>query len=223
MLRPCQLVKNECSFYALTVPRVSEAHRERRRRQILDAARGCFVRNGFHQTSMQDILGAAGLSAGALYRYFGSKEEIVEAIAAETVGRVMSLLGPLSEQQPPLPLTDVFERVTTGMAGVAFGPEGVGYIAPQVWAEALRSPRLHALVESRYAEIRGAIGTLVRAEQAADRVDPGADPDDVAAFLFGALLGFVLQGAISGQARPESFTSALAALTRPRQPQPGRS
>jgi hypothetical protein len=85
-----------------------------------------------------------------------------------------------------------------------------------VWAEALRSPRLHALVESRYAEVRGAISTLVRAEQDADRIDPAADPDDVAAFLFGALLGFVLQGAISGQARPESFTSALAALTRPR-------
>ncbi|HJU98287.1 MAG TPA: TetR/AcrR family transcriptional regulator, partial [Jiangellaceae bacterium] len=204
--------------YDCPVPRVSEAHRERRRRQILDAARRCFVRNGFHQTSMQDILGAAGLSAGALYRYFGSKEEIVEAIAAEAVGRVMSLLGPLSEQAPPPPLADAFEHVTTGMAGVAFEGDGIGYIAPQVWAEALRNPRLHALVESRYSEIRAAIATLVRAEQDADRVDPGADPDDVAGFLFGALLGFVLQGAIRGQASPESFTSALAALTRPSQP-----
>ncbi|HMG29107.1 MAG TPA: TetR/AcrR family transcriptional regulator, partial [Jiangellaceae bacterium] len=152
--------------------------------------------------------------AGALYRYFGSKEEIVEAIAADTVGRVMSLLDPLSKEKPPLPLPEVFERVATGMAEVAFGPEGVGYIAPQVWAEALRNPRLHDLVESRYAEIRGAIGTLVRAEQDADRIDPAADPDDVAAFLFGALLGFVLQAAIGGQARPASFTAALTALTR---------
>jgi AcrR family transcriptional regulator len=222
LLRP-DVVKNECSFYARSVPRVSEAHRERRRRQILDAARQCFVREGFHQTSMQDILGAAGLSAGALYRYFGSKEEIVEAIAAEAVGRVMGLLGPLSEQTPPPPLAEVFEHVTTEMAGVAFEGDGLGYIAPQVWAEALRNPRLHVLVESRYTEIRGAIATLVRAEQDADRIDPAADPDDVAGFLFGALLGYVLQGAIRGRARPESFISGLSALTRTRQPHPGRS
>ena len=165
---------------------------------------------------MQDILGAAGLSAGALYRYFASKEEIVEAIAAEAVGRVMGLLGPLSEQKPPRPLAEVFEHVTTGMAGVAFEGDGIGYVAPQVWAEALHNPRLRALVESRYAETRGAIATHVRAEQDADRVDPAADPDDVAAFLFGALLGYVLQGAIRGQASPESFTSALAALSQAR-------
>jgi AcrR family transcriptional regulator len=165
---------------------------------------------------MQDILGEAGLSAGAVYRYFGSKEEIVEAIAAETVGRVMSLLGPLSEQNPPLPLPEVFERVTAGMADVAFARDGVGYVAPQVWAEALRSPRLHTLVQARFADVRGAIGALVRAEQDAGRVDPAADPDHVAAFLLGAMLGFVLQSAISGKARPELFTAGLAALTQAR-------
>ncbi|HET6921453.1 MAG TPA: TetR family transcriptional regulator, partial [Jiangellaceae bacterium] len=47
---------------ASVVPRVSDAHRELRREQILDAARRKFARNGFHQTSMQDILGEAQLS-----------------------------------------------------------------------------------------------------------------------------------------------------------------
>ena len=52
------------------MPKVSDAHRAARRRQILDAARRRFVRNGFHATSMQDIFAEAGLSAGAVYRYF---------------------------------------------------------------------------------------------------------------------------------------------------------
>ena len=38
---------------------------------------------------MQDVLGEAGLSAGAVYRYFPSKAAIVAAIAQETVGEVI--------------------------------------------------------------------------------------------------------------------------------------
>ena len=57
------------------MPRVSDEHLAARRQQILDAARACFLRNGFHATSMQDVIGEAGLSVGAVYRYFKSKNE----------------------------------------------------------------------------------------------------------------------------------------------------
>ena len=56
---------------------------ERRRRQILDAAMVCFRRRGFHQATMQEICSEAGISPGALYRYFGSKSEIIAAIASD--------------------------------------------------------------------------------------------------------------------------------------------
>lgn len=54
-----------------------------RRVQILDAARVCFGRWGFHGASMHQICREAGMSPGALYRYFPSKESIIAAIAAE--------------------------------------------------------------------------------------------------------------------------------------------
>ena len=56
---------------------------DERRRQILAAARACFARSGFHGASMQEICAAAKMSPGALYRYFPSKEAIIEAIADE--------------------------------------------------------------------------------------------------------------------------------------------
>ena len=56
------------------MPKVSDAHVEARRQQILEAASACFARQGFHQTSVQDICKEAGLSAGAVYRYFPGKE-----------------------------------------------------------------------------------------------------------------------------------------------------
>ena len=52
-----------------------------RRAEILAAAQRCFVRSGFHQTSMQEICAQAGMSPGNLYRYFRSKEDIIAGIA----------------------------------------------------------------------------------------------------------------------------------------------
>src|SRR3954454_4420931 len=52
-----------------------------RRDEILSAAQRCFVRSGFHQTSMQEICKEAEMSAGNLYRYFPSKEAIIAGIA----------------------------------------------------------------------------------------------------------------------------------------------
>src|SRR3989304_6177982 len=56
------------------MPKVTEAHLEARRSQILDAAWTCFARKGYHQATMQDICQESGLSPGAIYRYFESKE-----------------------------------------------------------------------------------------------------------------------------------------------------
>ena len=62
--------------------RAANAQRQSDRRdEILAAAQRCFVRNGFHQTSMQEICAEAGMSPGNLYRYFPSKESLIAGIA----------------------------------------------------------------------------------------------------------------------------------------------
>ena len=43
------------------MPKVSQQHRDARREQIMAAARRCFLRDGFHATSMQDLFAEAGL------------------------------------------------------------------------------------------------------------------------------------------------------------------
>jgi AcrR family transcriptional regulator len=52
---------------------------ERTRAALLDVALKMFRRRGFDETSMRDIAEAAGMSLGASYYYFRSKEEIVFA------------------------------------------------------------------------------------------------------------------------------------------------
>jgi TetR/AcrR family transcriptional repressor of uid operon len=60
-----------------------ESAQDARRQQILDAARACFARSGFRGASMQEICLEAKMSPGGLYRYFPSKEAIIEAIAQD--------------------------------------------------------------------------------------------------------------------------------------------
>lgn len=64
-------------------PQTLSVQQDERRAHILDAARTCFSRAGFHRTSMQEICAEAKMSPGGLYRYFASKDAIIEAIAEE--------------------------------------------------------------------------------------------------------------------------------------------
>jgi AcrR family transcriptional regulator len=196
------------------MPRVSEAHRERRREQILEAARRCFIRKGFHQSSMADVFAEADLSAGAVYRYFRSKDEIITAIAEEVVGHVTDLLVPLVEQEPTPTLDSVIRDGLLSVDDLAFGEYGFAQLAPQVWAEALRNDQLLGVIRSRYTVVREALSRLIVAEQKAGRVDVDAEPDDVAAVLFGSIIGYLLQRLLFGHLRPESYAAGLAALTR---------
>ena len=65
-------------------PRVTDEHKEARRNQIIAAAVSCFAEHGFHKTSMKDICTVAELSPGAVYNYFQSKDEIIEAVCQQS-------------------------------------------------------------------------------------------------------------------------------------------
>lgn len=54
--------------------------RDQQTQRIMEAAKACFVRSGFQGASMHQVCAEAGMSPGALYRYFPSKESIIEAI-----------------------------------------------------------------------------------------------------------------------------------------------
>src|SRR5262245_65834051 len=63
------------------MPKLKPEVQTARREHILDAAERCFARAGFHRTTMHDICKQAGVSPGALYVYFDSKEALIAGIA----------------------------------------------------------------------------------------------------------------------------------------------
>lgn len=69
------------------MPKVSAEHREGVRRRLLDAAKRVVLRDGHEGATTRAILDEAGMSAGTLYNYFASKEELFEALIEDTLGR----------------------------------------------------------------------------------------------------------------------------------------
>ena len=65
----------------------------RTRARILDAARAVFARDGFSDARMGDIAAGARLSAGGLYRYFMSKEDVFAALVADLVRELYEASG----------------------------------------------------------------------------------------------------------------------------------
>lgn len=62
------------------MPRVIK-HPELRREELLDQAQALFLAHGYDRASLNDVIAAAGVSKGAFYHYFASKEALLEALA----------------------------------------------------------------------------------------------------------------------------------------------
>ena len=63
------------------MPKTSAAAKEARQEQILNAAVRCFARKGYYATTVEDLVAETGLSRGALYLYFPSKEALYVALS----------------------------------------------------------------------------------------------------------------------------------------------
>src|SRR5207244_11461243 len=85
------------------MPRVVPEYKEEARTRILAAANEVFGEKGYRQATMDDVAKKLGVSKGALYLYFASKEELFEAIArAEPLAFKEILYSTFSEKKNPL-------------------------------------------------------------------------------------------------------------------------
>jgi AcrR family transcriptional regulator len=79
------------------MPKLKPHIQRARREHILDAAERCFARAGFHRTTMQDICREAGISPGALYVYFDSKEALIAGICERDRAEFAERLAALAD------------------------------------------------------------------------------------------------------------------------------
>ncbi|WP_343710568.1 TetR/AcrR family transcriptional regulator [Mycobacterium sp.] len=184
------------------MPKVTQQYRAERRAQVMAAARRCFVRDGFHAASMQDLVEEAGMSSGAVYRYFPSKDAVIEAIAAENLAQVVTVLEKAIEDgaSPPAAIATVLEFVTRRHT-----EDGFAAIALLVWSEALRNPTLAAHLRDATASALAALGDPKPGRGEHDSLDPTALAD----LLLCVLPGYLMRLALGGPTGIENVPAAV--------------
>ena len=193
------------------MPRVSQQYKDEQRAEILDAARRCFVRNGFHRTSMQDVFAEAGRSAGAVYRYFPSKDDMIVAVATQNLADVTEALRAAlrpGDREPELGqvLAALLDEV-----GRQHADRQLASIALMVWSEAQRNPRLADQLREAGAAMTRDLAVLVRERQAAGSLT-GASADSIAQVILSILPGFLLNLALLGPSGVTGFPDAIRVL-----------
>ncbi|ORW51072.1 hypothetical protein AWC20_23715 [Mycobacterium parmense] len=183
------------------MPKVTPEYRAQRRAHIMAAARRCFIRNGFHAASMHDLVAEAGMSSGAVYRYFPSKDAVIEAIAADNLEQVVAVIGRSIDDgaSPQAAIAAAIDFVT-----LRHGEDGFAAIALLVWSEALRNPTLAA-------HLRNAIATaFAKLSAGAHRQDDGRlDPTALADLLLCVLPGYLMRLALGGPNAVENIPNAI--------------
>lgn len=161
---------------------------DKKRSQIVEAATGCFIKNGFHQTGMQEICAAAGMSPGALYRYFSSKQKIIEALADEERALNREWLNVLATYP------NVVEGLEVVIAKLAplLVDQSAARLTLEVGAEAARNAEIAAIFAESDDEVRNALVSALKRGQQKGHVRADLDVPAAAHLLiaiFDGLLG----------------------------------
>ena len=193
------------------MPKLTAAVAAARRAHILRSAFRCFARRGFTKTSMTDLYREAGVSAGSVYTWFRSKEEIIEATYRENTIWVTDLIAELTQQKEgPAALAEVVRTA----AGLFDRPEWLeeSRVNVQVWGEALTNERLQGTFLPAFDTYRRLLAEAVGRAQAGGVVTPAVEPLAVAQVVWGLVLGLEAQKAWDPQLDAQAYAQAAAAL-----------
>lgn len=170
-----------------------------RRAQILDAVRQCIDSKGVSAMSIADIGQASGLSVGAIYTHFGSKEEILTAMietdhearplfdGCETAGHTLARMRKLLDEFGQRQTNGIRARITLDIAALARGNQKVmtaveaGYQGQRAATMAHMASIAHAGMDPQRIEVLGeCVFALILSAQL--QMLAGVSPDTEAKF-----------------------------------------
>lgn len=162
---------------------------EIRREQILEAATKVFASQGFSDARMDDIVEVAGLSKGAVYWYFKSKEDIILTILERFLGRGLDQLERFLEtdQSARARLLAIASRFASEVEDIL----PIMPIAYEFYALATREEKIRRSFKDYFDKYQDLFETLIR--QGIEKQEfKEVDPQMVAIELIGLLEGLTL-------------------------------
>jgi AcrR family transcriptional regulator len=157
------------------MPKISDERRAERREQILEGARRCFAEHGYEGATVARLEAKIGLSRGAIFNYFGSKEDLFVELAVQDTARMSDLW-----------VHEGLEAVVREV--LELDPAWLG-----VYLELVRRVRTDPEFRRRVEERQEAIVPVNRA-RAEEAQRAGEFRDDLDAREIGAFVNLVLNG-----------------------------
>jgi AcrR family transcriptional regulator len=183
----------------------------RRREEILEAAKMCFAREGFHASSMRDIYRECGLSPGAVYNHFASKEEIVCALGEERLRQAREHREALELIEDPI---EALRLLAAGTREELVREEDL-LLDLQLAGEALRNESIAEVSRQAFAATLETVVGLIARAQRTGHLDRRVDADALARVLVGVFQGVAVQTAIGAPPERERHIQALRTLLAP--------
>ncbi|MDO3387925.1 TetR/AcrR family transcriptional regulator [Gilvimarinus sp. SDUM040013] len=176
---------------------------QRRREQIINAALACFVRHGFHGTGMKAICEAARMSPGAVYRYFPSKADIIQAIVEGERRQSDKALQKLAVARDfPKALLSFVGRL---VGDACKSPDNI--LATEIFAEACRDDRVAAILQENECALVTKLAQILQDAQGDQRVDFNIKAQELAQLIVSLSYG------VSGYLLLDTHFSASKAKT----------
>jgi AcrR family transcriptional regulator len=158
-----------------------------RRDEILDVAEALIRARGYDGMSIQDVQDELGVSRGAIYHYFRSKEAILEAVIERMTAQGMEVIHPIADDRS-LGATEKLQRVfATGGAWKAERSDLLLAVLRSWYSPGNDLVRSRAAAAA-YAEFRPLIARIIRQGKVEGVMDPGS-PDHAATVITALFTG----------------------------------
>jgi AcrR family transcriptional regulator len=154
------------------MPKVVAGYKAQARARIVDAARSVFEKIGFARATMEDIAREVGVSKGALYIYFRTKRDLLNAVQSQFRQEVFGKWEQLLDEG------DVAEEIAHTLDTIFSGKAD-----PAIWHELLKEseedPKLRAALERDQQEDTRKLRQFLRRLEARRRIRPMGDSEVV--------------------------------------------
>ncbi len=191
---------------------------EETRKRILEASIKCFSHSGYDATGVAEICAAAGVSKGAFYHHFLSKQAVFIQLLNEWLDELDAQMAASFQNATTVP--DAFDRIAGILPRVFQEAEGRLPMFLEFWRQASRDPVIWEATIQPYHRYQQVFARAIRAGVDEGSLDV-ADPELAARLLVSMAVGFLLQGVLDPQGADwaevsrQGIATLLRGLRRP--------
>jgi AcrR family transcriptional regulator len=165
------------------LPRIVSTYREEARKKILEAAFVVFRKKGYFKSTMEDVSNKLGISKGAIYRYFDSKDQLLAALYTSGPENLKSQFAAVSKKGLVATAKEVFSRMGTKENADLFA---------DFLAEASRNEALQKVLRDNIQRFNDVVEDLLKA------TDPKMEPEEAEqVHQVAAMMGLIFNGLTS--------------------------